>query len=170
MQTKRCWLPAWMILSALIIPLFLTGCNLRIAQRDEPGDGEVATGGEASNGDGKAETGDSGRGPGGQSMAASPFGSPKDTISHQYVLLRAGAVEELRNLFTEDVRDEITQEMVDELRKSMAPVSLRELVHEVTEVEIDGKPAAVIKRRDGSKLTTLIKNGDLWQADTIWFK
>lgn len=168
MQTNSCRLPRWLLPFVLLIPILVVGCDNPGVRKQDPSEAEQNE--QEAAADGKAASGGQGSGRGGQSMAASPFGSPKDTISHQYVLLRAGAVEELRRLFTEDVRDQITQEMVDELRKSMGPVSLRELVSEVEEQEIDGKPAAVIKRRDGSKLTTLIKNGDLWQADTIWFK
>ena len=166
----RIW-RATLLTFLLLATLLLAGCDGPSAfWAKQAGAPDAADSGEVEQVDGGPESRSASGGAGGQSMAASPFGSPKDTISHQYVLLRNGAVDELKKLFTEQVRDEITQEMVDELRQSMAPVSLRDLVSEVIEQEIDGKPAAVIKRKDGTTLTTLIKTGDVWQADTIWFK
>lgn len=163
----------FLLTSLLLSSLLLAGCDAASFRSPSgPGAYDPATTSElpAEQGDEPEEsTGRRGRGPGGGAMAASLLGTPRDTISHQYVLLRHGKVDELRRLFTESVRDEITPELVEQLSQNLRPVSLNELVHEVEEEEVDGQLRATVKRKDGSVLTTLVRRGDQWQAETLWF-
>ncbi|MCO6457714.1 MAG: hypothetical protein J5I93_20615 [Pirellulaceae bacterium] len=167
----RCFLALLTLLPLTL--LLLAGCDAAgFRSPSGPGAYDPATTSElpVEPGDEPEETtGRQGRGPGGGMMAASLLGTPRDTISHQYVLLRHGKVDELRRLFTESVRDEITPELVEQLGQNLPPVSLNELVHEVQEEEVDGQLRATVKRKDGSVLTTLVKQGNQWQAETLWF-
>jgi hypothetical protein len=139
------------ILGSCLAVALLSGC-------DQPGSGE--SGGEQSDQSGS----------GGDSMMASPLGTPKDVIAQQYVLLRNGQVEELKVLFAESLREEITPELVEELRENIPPVSLNDLVNEVVPEEGSDSEVFIIKRKDGTILTRLTKTDKGFEADTLWFE
>ncbi len=107
---------------------------------------------------------------GGKSMVAGLTDTPKSLISHQFVLVKNGQAEALKPLFVESLRDQITPEMLEEYSGKLPPISLDDLVAEVVPDEAAERETVIVKRSDGSTLTRLVRQGDSWQADTLWFK
>jgi hypothetical protein len=96
--------------------------------------------------------------------------TPREAISQQFDLLKAGKADELKAWFTDRLKDKITPEAVKAGQKGAAKFTLDDLVHEVAKGEFKGKETAKIKMKNGRTLTTLIKEDGKWLADTIWFK
>jgi hypothetical protein len=96
--------------------------------------------------------------------------SPKDAIAHQIALIKDGKADELLVCFTERLRDQITPEAVKEAQEQLADMTLEDLVDQIEEGEDEGVKTAVIKMKNGRKLTTLLMIDGQWQADTIWFR
>lgn len=105
-----------------------------------------------------------------KSAAAPKAQSPKAAIEYQFGLLLEGDVERLRENFTERLRDRITPEMVEEGREEAKLYTLDDLVASVNLYEESGVEKAKIKMKNGRTLTVLVRAGDRWLADTIWFR
>src|SRR5262245_5964505 len=102
--------------------------------------------------------------------SASSLADPKGSIGHQFNLLKAGDVENLRLCFTERQRDRITQESVTKGKEQAANYTLEDLVASVEMGQDSGNNTAKIKMKNGRTLTTLIQTDGKWLADTVWFK
>src|SRR5262245_13054749 len=108
--------------------------------------------------------------PGGTNQTSNPLGEPKQSIAHQFELLKTGDVEKLRACFTERQRERITAELVGKGKEQAANYTLDDLVASVETGEDEGKQTAKIKMKNGRTLTTLILTDGKWLADTVWFK
>ncbi len=96
--------------------------------------------------------------------------TPKQAIAHQFELLKAGKVDELRACFTDRQKGRITAENVAKGQKEAGSMALADLVDSVELGEFEGKQTAKIKMKNGRSLTTLVKSDAGWLADTVWFK
>jgi hypothetical protein len=105
-----------------------------------------------------------------QGADESPLATPKGSIAHQFELLKASKVEDLKACFTARQKERITPELVKKAQATAGKMTLEELVAEVTEGEFEGKKTAKIKMKNGRTLTTLILTDGKWLADTIWFQ
>jgi hypothetical protein len=98
--------------------------------------------------------------------ARDPLATPESSIERQLALLLAGDFERLRACFTARLRDRITKEMAEAARKEMGKMSLAQIA---ARFEPQGDAVEVIME-GGRTLTTLVRDGDRWLADTIWFR
>lgn len=93
----------------------------------------------------------------------------RDLVNKQLCLIRTGKAEELRPLFTPRLRKFITAEVLKEGAKNLTNVTVEELVAEIRQLEKQGRPIVVVRRRDGRLLTVLVWRDGQWLADTLWF-
>lgn len=91
-------------------------------------------------------------------------------IGRQLELLKKGDTEKLRARFTQRQKERITAEKVKKAQAEIANYTLEDLVASTIEGEYEGKKTIKIKMKNGRTLTTLIKEGSKWYADTIWFR
>ncbi|MBN1490098.1 MAG: Ig-like domain-containing protein [Phycisphaerae bacterium] len=101
---------------------------------------------------------------------ASPLGTPRGSIEHQFNLLKKGDAAALRACFVEKVRDLVTDEVVEKGQADSKDYTLDELVAEVIEGERDGTKTARILMKGDRTLTTLVLTDGKWLAETVWFK
>ena len=151
------------LLGCILLGCIVPGCNIPVSvppAEDESNDDQPpqlqGSVGQQTLGDSPTPTG--------------PAGTPKDLISHQYVLIRNGRTEDLKKFFIKSLHEEITPELIEERQKNMKRVSLSDLVHEVLPEEGSEPEVYLIKRKDGRTLTRVIRQGNHWEADTLWFK
>lgn len=110
--------------------------------------------------------------PAGQSAVAAPTGgmdcsTPKKTIESQLAAIKSGAsLDVVKQCFTARQKDRITAEMLAAAKTQLASMTLDELY---ASEEASGDSVKV-KMKNGRTLTTLIKDGSTWKADTLWFK
>ena len=152
------------VLACIVLVCIVPGCNIPVSvppAEDESNDDQPPPRQQGSAG--QQTMGDS-------PTPVSPVGTPKDVISHQYVLIRNGRTDDLKKFFIESLREEITPELIEERQKNMKRVSLSDLVHEVLPEEGSEPEVYLIKRKDGRALTRVIRQGNHWEADTLWFK
>jgi hypothetical protein len=90
----------------------------------------------------------------------------KAALNAQMALIAKGDVEGLRATFTERQRERITAEAVSGVKDKMAKTTIDELVSKVEESGDNAK----VTMPNGRTLTTFIRTGGKWLADTIWFK
>jgi hypothetical protein len=102
--------------------------------------------------------------------ADEPLATPKGSIAHQFELLKAGKVAELKACFTARQKERITDEAVKKGQQNTGKMTLEDLVAEISEGEFEGKKTAKIKMKNGRTLTTLILTDGKWLADTVWFQ
>lgn len=86
-------------------------------------------------------------------------------IVKQIEALKRGNLTEIKAGLTERHRDKITMERVAKANKELDKYTVDDLVDSVD----DRKDSMKIKMKGGRTLTTLVKVGGKWLADTIWF-
>jgi hypothetical protein len=96
--------------------------------------------------------------------------SPKDSMAHQFELLKAGDTDKLKECFTERLRERITPEAVEKGKSEAGNYTLDDLVGSVEMGQAEGQQTAKIMMKNGRTLTTLVQTDGKWLADTIWFK
>ena len=105
--------------------------------------------------------------------AAAPAGgidcsSPRKTIESQVAIIKKGGkAQDFAQCFTERLRGRITQKMLDKSH-SGASAYVMDKLYGKEDKKSDTK--VKVKMPNGRTLTTLVKVGDQWQADTLWFK
>ena len=87
-------------------------------------------------------------------------------IGKQVELIKAGDVKGLKAGFTKRVADKVTEANVKAAQAQVGKMPIDELVASVA----PSKDSLEIKMKNGRTLTTLIKVGGAWAADTVWFK
>jgi hypothetical protein len=97
---------------------------------------------------------------------ADDLADAKAFITQQVELIKKGDVAGLKAGFTARLQDKITDENVKKGQKQVGAMTLDDLVASVTA----GKDELKIKMKNGRTLTTLVKVGGKWAADTVWFK
>ena len=97
---------------------------------------------------------------------ASEYIEARDLIGKQLEQIKKGDVDGLKASFTARRQDKITKALVEAAQKEVGKQTLDDLVGSVT---IQGHVLKV-KMANGRFLTTLVKVGGAWKADTVWFK
>ncbi len=97
---------------------------------------------------------------------ADDLADAKAFISKQVDQIKQGDVAGLKAGFTARLQDKITKDKVDTAAKQVGSMTIDELVASATA----GKDSLKIKMKNGRTLTTLVKVGGAWKADTLWFK
>lgn len=93
--------------------------------------------------------------------------TPRKTIESQYQAIVGGAsLDVIARCFTSRLQDMITAEMLVKAKEVLAGLTLDELY----ESERSSPNAVKVKAKNGRSLTTLVREGDVWKADTLWFK
>jgi hypothetical protein len=100
----------------------------------------------------------------------SPLNSPKDSLTHQMELLKAGDVEKLKACFTNRLQGSITAETVKKGKKELSNYTLDDLYASEERGEFEGSETCKVKMKNGRTLTTLMLQDGQWLADTVWFK
>ncbi|HKA86675.1 MAG TPA: hypothetical protein VKE22_03380 [Haliangiales bacterium] len=90
----------------------------------------------------------------------------KKLIGAQVELIKKQDVDGLKKTFTARLADRITAENVKKAADQLKSYTLDDLV---AAVETKGD-SVKIKMKNGRSLTTLVKDGGAWKADTVWFK
>jgi uncharacterized protein (DUF2147 family) len=90
----------------------------------------------------------------------------KTAIAKQVEKIKASDVEGLKATFTDRLKDKITAEGVQKAAGQLKTMTIDDLVASA-QLTTDG---IKIKMKNGRSLTTLVRVGDEWKADTIWFK
>ena len=90
----------------------------------------------------------------------------KAFIGSQVELIKKGDTDGLKKTFTARLQDRITADNVKKAGAEVSKYTLDDLVASVEEKE----GALKIKMKNGRTLTTLVKDGGGWKADTVWFK
>jgi hypothetical protein len=102
----------------------------------------------------------------GQTEDLMPF---KQVVSRQITLIMDGDREKLATTLTERLRPEITSMTIMQARAKLQGSNIEELVDLVKLTDTGERKTAVITRRDGKPLTTLIWDHDQWLVDDLWF-
>ncbi len=97
---------------------------------------------------------------------ADALADAKAFIGAQVELIKKKDVAGLKKTFTDRLADRITADSVKKAADQLKSYTLDDLV---ASVEAKGD-AVKIKMKDGRSLTTLVKDGGAWKADTVWFK
>jgi len=97
---------------------------------------------------------------------ADALGDAKTFIGKQVELIKAGDVNGLKAGFTDRLKDRVTAEGVQKAQKELPKYTLDDLVASVE----DKGDSVKVKMKNGRTLTTLVKVGGAWKADTIWFR
>jgi len=97
---------------------------------------------------------------------ADALADAKAFIGSQVDLIKKGDVDGLKKTFTARLQDRITADNVKKAGGEVSKYTIDDLVAAVEEK--DG--ALKIKMKNGRTLTTLVKDGGGWKADTVWFK
>lgn len=93
--------------------------------------------------------------------------TPKKTIQSQYEGIKSGApLDAMKSCFTARQKDKITAEMLAGAKTEIGKMSFEEIY---ASDEPNGDSVKV-KMKNGRTLTTLVKDGSTWKADTLWFK
>jgi hypothetical protein len=90
----------------------------------------------------------------------------KDFIATQIAAIQRGDLAAVRAGLTERHRDKVTEEMLAKAREDLKSITLDELVGSTVDTD-DGIKVLMKNERT---LTTLVASGDVWLADTLWFK
>jgi len=101
---------------------------------------------------------------------ANPLSTPKESMKHQFALLKAGKVDELRACLTPRLRDRVNARMIEEGAAETAKMTFEDLYDSEAMDEYEGLRTCKVKMKSGRILTTLVLDEDKWLADTIWFK
>jgi len=97
---------------------------------------------------------------------ADDLADAKAFIGKQVEQIKAGDVAGLKTGFTTRVAGKVTEANVKAAQAQVGKMPLDELVASVAA----GKDSLKIKMKNGRTLTTLVKVGGKWAADTVWFK
>ena len=97
---------------------------------------------------------------------ADDLADAKAFITKQIDQITKGDLDGLKAGFTKRLQDKITKENVDKGKKQVGTMTIDQLVEKVE----PGKDSLKIKMKGGRSLTTLVKEGGAWKADTVWFK
>jgi hypothetical protein len=93
--------------------------------------------------------------------------TPKKTIQSQYDGLRSGAsVDLMKTCFTARQSGKITSELLASARATADKTPFEDLYAS----EESNGDSVKVKMKNGRTLTTLVKDGASWRADTLWFK
>ena len=95
---------------------------------------------------------------------ADALGDARAFIGKQVELIKAGDVNGVKAGFTDRLKDRVTAERVQKAKAEVAKVTLDDLVAGVE----DKGDSVKVKMKNGRTLTTLVKVGGAWKADTIW--
>jgi hypothetical protein len=90
----------------------------------------------------------------------------KAFIGKQVQLIKAGDVNGVKAGVTERLRDRVTTDGLEKAQKDLGKMTLDDLVAGVE----DKGDSMKVKMKNGRTLTTLVKVGGEWKADTIWFR
>jgi len=102
----------------------------------------------------------------GSPARADELADAKAFIGKQVELIKKGDVAGLKAGFTSRLQDKITEDNVKKAQKQLGSMTIDDLVGAA-----EGKGDSIkIKMKNGRTLTTLVKQGGKWLADTIWFK
>lgn len=91
----------------------------------------------------------------------------KAVIGKQLEVLKKGDVAEVKAGFTKRLQDKITAEKIEKGKKSLEKEKFT--VDDLVDSAEQKGDSIKIKMKNGRTLTTLVKVGDKWLADTIWF-
>ena len=93
--------------------------------------------------------------------------TPKKTIQSQYDGIKSGApLEAMKSCFTARQKDKITAEMLASAKTEVGKMTFEEIYAS----EEPSGDSVKVKMKNGRTLTTLVKDGSTWKADTLWFK
>jgi len=101
-----------------------------------------------------------------RTAGADDLADAKAFITKQVDQITKGDVDGLKAGFTKRLQDRITKASVDKAKKQVGTMTIDQLVDKVE----PGKDSLKIKMKGGRSLTTLVKDGGAWKADTVWFK
>ncbi len=99
-------------------------------------------------------------------MTTKDLSTPQASIASQLALLQAGDYEGLKVCLTERVRNNVTAEQVSKAKATAQSMTLETIAVKYNPVGNGIK----IMMKNGRTLTTMVKVGNDWLADTIWFK
>lgn len=109
-----------------------------------------------------------GGGRGGALPVAMDCSAARRTIQSQYEAIKVKLPADVfRVCFTDRQKHKITDEMLARAREEIAKMSFDEVF--ASEVP-EGDAAVKVMMQNGRTLTTVVKEGDMWKADTLWFK
>jgi hypothetical protein len=98
--------------------------------------------------------------------AADELLTARVVIGKQVAMIKTGDVDKVKQGFTKRLQDRITADVVKKAQKELAKVTLDDLVASAA-----GDAERIkIKMKNGRTLTTIVKVGNFWLADTLWFK
>jgi len=97
---------------------------------------------------------------------ADDLADAKAFIAKQVDQITKGDLDGLKAGFTKRLQDRITKANVDKAKAQAGKMTIDDLVAKVEA----GKDSLKIKMKSGRTLTTLVKDGGAWKADTLWFK
>jgi hypothetical protein len=101
---------------------------------------------------------------------ASPLNTPKNSLTYQMELLKAGNVEKFQACFTERLHDKITAESVAKAQKELSEYTLDDLYASEERGEYQGSETCKVMMKNGRSLTTFVLKDGQWLADTVWFQ
>jgi phosphoglucomutase len=87
-------------------------------------------------------------------------------IAAQVEPIKAGDIEAVKAGLTDRLKDRVTAEDLAKARAQLAPMTIDDLVASVE----DNDGGMKLKMKNGRTLTTLVRVGDAWKADTLWFR
>src|SRR5262245_27962223 len=97
---------------------------------------------------------------------ADTLGDARSFIGKQVELIKAGDVNGVKAGVTDRLKDRVTAEGLQKAKGELAKMTLDDLVAGVE----DKGDSVKVKMKNGRTLTTLVKVGGAWTADTIWFR
>lgn len=105
-----------------------------------------------------------------EQAADTPLATPRNSIAHQFALLKAGEADALKLCFVEAAREAITPELVEKAREEAGNYTMEDLFAEAFPAEDNGRRTVRVKMKNGRTLTILVHRDGQWLAETIWFK
>jgi len=102
--------------------------------------------------------------------SGNPLATPKESLSHQLSLLKAGDYEKMKACLTVRQQKNITEEKFRKASKEASKMTMEELYDKEIMGEFGGNKTCKIKMKNGRSLTTLVLVDGKWLADTLWFK
>ena len=155
----------------VLLALFGWGCD--DSSGTQTADSSSASSKPEASGKAKAK-GKKGKGKGSAAPSSKPAAggmdcsTPKKTIESQVAFIKKGGkVDAFKECFTPRIQEKIDQKRLDKSHDEASFYKLEELYGAE---EKSGDDKVKVKMKNGRTLTTLIKEGDKWLADTMWFK
>ena len=105
-----------------------------------------------------------------QAPATDPLATPRGSLEHQFELLKAQKVDELRPCFTARQQPRITAKAVAAAQADVGKMTMDDLYASETPAEYKGQKTMKVKMKNGRTLTTLVLTDGKWLSDTVWFR